>query len=344
MTLSINKIIDSLLAILGERQQEIVRQRYGLNERGEEKTLAALGDRYHITRERVRQIQNAALAALETAISKDPNWKSILNRCRKQLVDAGGVLKKDVFLQTLSSFLSGINHNQLNLMADASKAFYIHPADKNFYSFVYADKQSLQTASDFIDQWTNFLRNRKTEVLSGKYHSLLNSFIEHRKLKEEWVTNYLAISKKVSRNPYGDVGLTEWAEISPRTIRDRVYLVLKKKRTPLHFETIAQLVNSVFQDLRPASPPTVHNELIKDQRFVLVGRGIYGLREHGYEPGTALEVIRRILKKSGPLRPRDIILAVQKERFFKPNTILVNLQNKTHFVRRADGAYEVRKA
>jgi hypothetical protein len=120
--------------------------------------------------------------------------------------------------------------------------------------------------------------------------------------------------------------------------------VLKKKATPLHFRMIAQSINQAKFDDRTASAPTVHNELIKDNRFVLVGRGMYALAEQGYEPGTAREVIHRLLKKQGALRPRDVILAIQKERFFKPNTILVNLQNKNFFERMGDGTYRVREA
>jgi predicted Zn-ribbon and HTH transcriptional regulator len=140
------------------------------------------------------------------------------------------------------------------------------------------------------------------------------------------------------------MGLAEWAEIQPKTVRDRIYLALKKRGEPLHFRTIAQLINQPGVKVRPASAPTVHNELIKDGRFVLVGRGIYALAEHGYEPGTAKEVIQRVLKRQGPLRPRDVMLAVQKERLFKPNTILVNLQNKNHFRRQEDGTYKVRES
>ena len=94
----------------------------------------------------------------------------------------------------------------------------------------------------------------------------------------------------------------DWPEISPKTVRDKIYLVLKKNDEPLHFETIARRINEVkFDDGQKALGPTVHNELIKDDRFVLVGRGMYGLQERGYEPGIAREVIAKVLKEKGPL-------------------------------------------
>jgi predicted Zn-ribbon and HTH transcriptional regulator len=130
----------------------------------------------------------------------------------------------------------------------------------------------------------------------------------------------------------------------PRTIRDRIHLVLRKKKEPVHFTDIAHLINEAKLDDRIALASTVHNELIKDPRFVLVGRGMYGLAEHGHVPGTAQEVIARILKREGPLKSNEIIQAVQKERLFKHNTILVNLQNKGIFERQSDGRYTLREA
>lgn len=337
--------MNALLATLNDRQRDIIVGRYGLEKGKKTATLAALGARYKITRERVRQLEVGALKILKEKMLKDPAWTGIIARGKKHLKDSGGVAKSEAFLTELQSAAPGLNLNQLNLIVEATGSFGFRPESKNFHAFFYSDKTGLKSATGFLDQWTGFIKGRRDETLSGKYHQLLEDFIKRKGVKAGWAANYLGISKKVARNPYGDIGLTEWAEIGPRTIRDRVYLVLKKKKEPLHFRVIAQTINEVFANRhKRASAPTVHNELIKDSRFVLVGRGMYALREHGYEPGTAREVIRRVLRKNGPLRPREVVLAVQKERFFKPNTVLVNLQNKTHFLRRTDGAYEIREA
>jgi hypothetical protein len=154
---------------------------------------------------------------------------------------------------------------------------------------------------------------------------------------------YLGISKRIARNSYGDVGLRDWPEISPSTIRDKIYLVLKKKGEALHFEDIAKHINDAKFDSHKALVATVHNELIKDNRFSLVGRGIYGLTEHGYETGTAREAIANILKK-GPLQAEEVVAKVSDKHFFRENTILINLQNKSFFERTQDGRYKVRES
>ncbi|OGY98561.1 MAG: hypothetical protein A3A43_03025 [Candidatus Liptonbacteria bacterium RIFCSPLOWO2_01_FULL_56_20] len=341
--IAVTKIFNAFWDGLGDREKEIIVARFGLDKSGRMQTLAALGDRYGITRERVRQIEAAALSALRGKISESAACTEILEKSKRFLKESGGAAKKENLFQHHRTFAEGLGENQLAVLLEASGAFSLYPEDKDFWPFYYTDKASLRNATAFLGQWASFLGSKRDHVLSGRYGEYLESFLKRKGTSRAHAANYLSISKKIHKNPYGDIGLTDWAEIRPRTIRDRIYLVLKKQRDPLHFRAIARTINDVGFGGRKASPPTVHNELIKDERFVLVGRGIYALREHGYEPGTAKEVIKRVLTREGPLKPRDVILAVQKERFFKPNTVLVNLQNKAYFQRLQNGTYHVRE-
>lgn len=336
--------MNSLWEDLNDRQKEVLSGRFGLDKSGKPQTLAALGGRYKVTRERIRQIESSGVSMLRAKISANAAAQDILERAKKFLKDAGGVARTEALLAHIETFVEGMTENHLAVLTEATKAFHFYPADRNFHSFYYLDKPSLKAASSFVDQWAVFLRNKKEHVLGGKYEDFLNEFLKKKGAKREVAESFLGITKKIHRSPYGDFGLSEWTEILPRTIRDRVYLVLKKKKEPLHFRVIARTINEISFDKHQASAPTVHNELIKDERFVLVGRGMYALAEFGYEPGTAKEVIAKILKRHGPLKPREVILAVQKERFFRPNTVLVNLQNKNHFRRLQNGTYEIREA
>lgn len=342
--LQISKILDSLLGELNPRQKEVIISRFGLDRTGKPQTLAALGNHFGVTRERIRQIEASGLEFLRKKAVANPGCTEILEKGKKYLKDGGGISGKETLLNYLGSFVPGMTANHLALLLEAAGTFYFYPEDKHFKSFYYLDKPSFKALSAFINQWVSFLNDKKEEVLAGNYENFLEQFLKRKGVPKTQAVNYLSISKRIGTNPYNDTGLVEWPEIMPRTIRDRIYLVLKKIDKPLHFRTIAKTINEEKLGKRVASAPTVHNELIKDARFVLVGRGIYALAERGYEPGTAKEVIHRILKKHGPLRPREIILAVQKERFFKPNTILVNLQNKSFFERLSDGNYRVREA
>ncbi|MDZ7676793.1 MAG: sigma-70 family RNA polymerase sigma factor [Acidimicrobiales bacterium] len=55
--------VDTMLVGLDEREREVLRLRYGLD-RGEPRTLEAVGDHFHLTRERVRQIEAKAMSKL----------------------------------------------------------------------------------------------------------------------------------------------------------------------------------------------------------------------------------------------------------------------------------------
>jgi DNA-directed RNA polymerase delta subunit len=82
-------------------------------------------------------------------------------------------------------------------------------------------------------------------------------------------------------------------------VRDYAYLAVKKHGSPLHFREVAQLIEKMFH--RKAHIATTHNELIKDSRFVLVGRGMYALKEWGYTSGVVRDVIREVLREKGPM-------------------------------------------
>lgn len=336
--------MEPLLKGLTERQKAVLVGRFGLGPSGEKETLEAIGKKFDITRERVRQIESAALAMVAGSLRNLATVQSILKEGKRILQGSGGVMQKDAFIAALSAEFEGLTANYFNLLLAASKALQFRAEDDNFHAFYYLDKESFKKAETFLGQWIGLLKSKKNSILEGGYEDEFKNFAKEKKILPAHAEQYAALSKRIHRNSFGDIGLSDWPEVKPKTIRDRIYVVLKKQKQPVHFEDIAKLINDARLDARLAIASTVHNELIKDSRFVLVGRGLYGLSEQGYEPGTAQEVIARILKKHGPMKSPEIIQAVQKERLFKHNTILVNLQNKNLFQRGDDGAYKVREA
>lgn len=85
--------------------------------------------------------------------------------------------------------------------------------------------------------------------------------------------------KNLEQNKFGEWGEASWGEIKPKTVNDKIYLVLKHTKKPLHFTEIAEKINEVGFDKKKANPATVHNELILDERYYLASRGTYGLKE-----------------------------------------------------------------
>ena len=108
----------------------------------------------------------------------------------------------------------------------------------------------------------------------------------------------------------------------------------------LHFNEIAAAIKDSDFKRKDVTTQAIHNELIKDKRFVLIGRGIYALKEWGYKKGTVADVITDVLKKSGqPMHRDEIVKEVLKSRYVKETTILLNLQGKPQFKRVAKATY-----
>jgi RNA polymerase primary sigma factor len=61
--------VSDLLEALDDRERKIIFQRFGLDG-GKPKTLEEVGKEFEVTRERIRQLQNIALAKLRRALSK----------------------------------------------------------------------------------------------------------------------------------------------------------------------------------------------------------------------------------------------------------------------------------
>ncbi len=331
---NLSTIIKGLTDGLGDRQKEVLTRRFCLDGKGEALTLAELGNKYKVTRERIRQIEASALSEVRKRTNTEP-VRVILASIHKKLEKECGVASEDHLITLLKTdFGLNLNYDQLHFLLEAENKLSFFPEDKEFHSFWYADAGALQNAKNVINKVHKSFSLAKEDTLSKNSYAGLGT-------QEK---SCLTLSKKFDFNVYGDFGLTDWQEVSPKTVRDRAYLVLKKAEKPVHFREIAMLIQNKKFDGKKVHASTVHNELIKDERFVLVGRGVYALTDQGFEPGTTKEVIERILKNNGALDSREIVKLVRSERQFKENTILLNLQNKKYFTRASDGRYKLNEA
>ena len=159
---------------------------------------------------------------------------------------------------------------------------------------------------------------------------------------KETARRWLDLSVCLMRNPLGEWGRQSAPGIKLKNIRDHAYIVMKRHGSPMHFREVAKAIEKTFG--KKAHQATTHNELIKaSDRFVLVGRGLYALKEWGYRAGHVLDIIKYNLKEKGPMTQEEIIKAVSKERHVKRNTILVNLQNNAAITKQKDGRYALAK-
>ncbi len=338
----------AFFASLGSRERDVLRGRFGLDG-NEPMTLQAIGDRYGITRERVRQIEAGALLELRRSASEHPYVRRITDAAVKELRSQGGVTREDSLLANLKQVLADRSAdvmfgNVVRFVLEFSKKFsFYRDSGADWHSYWYLSKEDRRKAEAFVSNVIAKAKAEKNKILSGNFPATLATQAKAAKLPAAVAENFVSLSKSFVRGPFGEAGLAEWAEVNPKTARDWAYAVLKREGKPLHFSDLSRIIGSHRKDKR-TNLQTIHNELIKDDRFVLVGRGLYGLREHGYIAGTAREIICHFLSKNGPLHPSEVVRLVREQRMLKDATILINLQSRKHFTCLEDGRYSVREA
>jgi hypothetical protein len=343
MTFNYPQICQSFLKDLPERQKELILRRFGLVT-GQRETLESIGKSYGITRERVRQIEADGMNRLkrpEILRITSPLFDYFQDYLKRQ----GGLKREDILLENLGKDKF---KPQVFFLLILGESFFGYKETKEFYPFWTINQELIPFFQKLINETIEIFQKELKPLLKKEFLEvkLKDSKISlEKKIDSQFVLSSLEISKKIEENPFGEIGLVNWPEINPRGVKDRAYLVLKKEKKPLHFQEITEKINQLkFYSEKPTLIQTVHNELIKDQRFVLVGRGIYALGEWGYEPGQVKDVIFKILRETEkPLTKEEILGKVLKQRMVKENTILLNLANKKYFLKNPQGKYQIKE-
>jgi hypothetical protein len=328
----------TLLAVLPERARDVLEKRYGLNKDGKTFTLEAIGQSYGITRERVRQIENYGIQSIQKSEVYKKHYDLFLEM--QKLIDelGGGLIAEHVLLDELST--DPVVRNHLYFVLIVGDTFYKSKENPHYAHRWYTEHKMADEVEKALRSVRKGLKRdeliSEQEIISRFKAELVHMATDHN---EEVLMRWLKISKQIGQNPLGDWGPSDSPNIRVKGIRDYAYLAVKRHGSPMHFKEVAGNIKELFG--HNAHIATTHNELIKDARFVLVGRGLYALSEWGYSAGVVKEVLREILETEGPLSREEIIDKVRKERYVKDNTILVNLQDSNLFKKLANGTYTI---
>lgn len=328
---NIESIFQTVLNSLSEKEKNVITRRVGMN--GEKETLQSIGNSFKpaITRERVRQIEDAGIRKIGRII-KATELTFIQDQAKHFIGLHGGVMTKDKLINTLikeSNISSDMNHSILEVIIhsdyDIAKSkpklgvktyFYLPSLNKKLIDPVHKEAiKILARKKDVVDR--KELYAWIAEGLKGKVQGLSPVVID----------SVLDVFEDIIKGEETLVGLTKWKILNPKTLKDKAIYVLKKERVPMHFIDISNKITSYLWEKVKVN--TIHNELIRNEEFVLIGRGIYALKEWGFKPGTVLDVIIEVLKKNnGPMSTENIVAKVLKVRNVKKTTIYMNLQNK----------------
>lgn len=369
------EIIDNLFGELSARERDVIVRRYGLHGQGKEtlENIGSVHQLTRERIRQIESASIKKLQQLKNLEKYISNLKNVIYQLLEEhggLMEREYMLETLVNFSIngfkVESENKAIHKNYLNFLITKllHKEFEEGLDSKHFkesYRLKFKDIDHLQElAEELIEHIKNAKKVFKTDELIEKIQEF-ESFIKHKEKfridgsidisailandfftensesinKNKTIYSILRASKKIEQNKFGHWGIHNWREISPKTINDKIYLIFKARKKPMHFVDIANQINEINFDSKKANPATVHNELILDNKYVLVGRGLYGLKEWGFKNGTVSDVIEEIFEENAfsPLTRDEIIDKVLKKRMVKKATIVLALMNRNKFAR-----------
>jgi len=330
--IDLKKVIFDMIEEIPERPRSVIIKRFNLDGEGV-RTLDKIGKNYGITRERVRQIETEAISKLKK-VGRKHNIDFIFEYTKIKIESQGGVISEEKLIDILFEDESNgdINKHISLLILSLNDRIKVAKESKAYKKIYYYEVESLDRFKNIVERLETYLLENQSNITFDVMKEILHQD-GYLNISKEYLKSYLDSNKVVLDNILGEWGHMQWTHIKPRSVRDKAYLTLKKNKKPLHFVDITKKINKIWDSNKKANNQTVHNELIKDDRFVLVGRGIYALSEWGYKPGTVLDVLREIFNETDKkeMSQNEIIECVLEKRKVKKNTIILNLQNKSFF-------------
>ena len=324
---------DILDTVEREREREIIARRFGLYDRRE--TLEQIGELLGITRERVRQLEKAIMIRLRLAAEDDlPHIAAIEKHFIRHLHDLGRVAKVQDLTIRVTPDANETTRAHVAFIAEiAPRLTVVEENDRYHHAVGIKEHGTDDQIKQHVDTIVGAIKKSGEPLTIDELHAKTDH--DH----PNHVRALASVSKDLAHLKE-KWGLTKWPTVNPKNIRDKIYVILQENTKPMHFSDIAKAIKDSDFRRKDVTTQAIHNELIKDGRFVLIGRGIYALKEWGYNKGTVADIITDILKKEGgPLHRDEIVKRVLKHRQVKETTILLNLQGKARFKRVAKATY-----
>jgi hypothetical protein len=306
--------------------------------------LENIGQQFSVTRERIRQIEKIALGKLRRTVQTTK--LNVVNEvATKVLTENGGVILETKLVSEILNVIKSKDNVDAHIIKLALNinSLILKAEKTNVYNPFWRLKDiDLSLIDSVINLGIKVLRKKGDVISDSKLIVQIRQQLGEQasSCSDPMLVSSLEVDKRIKRMSEG-FGLMEWRHINPKSIRDKAYIVLKREKKPLHFVEIANKITEAGFDKKVVTTQAVHNELIRYEQFVLVGRGLYTLKEFGYDKGTVADVIETLLKKKSPMTKQEIMDGVLKQRHVKKGTISLNLQKNPQFVRVGRAVYKL---
>jgi hypothetical protein len=226
ITYNYKEVVEQILKELRrDRDRQIIARRFGFG-MSRRQTLEKIGGDFDITRERVRQIEKAAIAKMRASGSAEIARAGEL--LRAIVADQGGITPTPDVATIIGATESDIPY--IVFLALLSPGIELIEEDDDLRQAVslapiYARSQVIQLINETISTVKDYAKPITLAKLSNKLPSQLETIT---------LEQLMRVSKKLAYFD-GKWGLITWPEVNPKSIRDKTYLVLSRHGRPLHF-------------------------------------------------------------------------------------------------------------
>lgn len=323
-----------ILSNLTEKERTIVSRRIWLDWNKE--TLQDIGNSYNITRERVRQIEEVAIKKLWRIIKSTELW-AIQDESEKILRMHGWLLTRDKLISAIIREMkldANVNANIIEMIIQSNFNISKSKPQLGYRTHFFFPDIQKKLVNEIHKEILKILKKKNDVMESASLYEMIkvNLFAQFNKLETVLLDSISDVFWDIVKWEQKFIWLEKWKILNPSTLKDKAIYIMKKEKTPLHFVDLTNLISNHFWE--PVKVATIHNELIRNNEFVLIGRWIYVLKEWGYRPWTVIDVIVDILAKiKTPLSTDDIVAKVLKTRRVKISTVYMNLQNRKYIQR-----------
>ncbi len=342
----VTKSFEMVLENLSDKEQMVIEKRIWVS--WERETLQSIGNSFEkpITRERVRQIENSGIKKIGRVVKSSILWQ--IQEKALELIDMHwGVMLRDKIVNTIIKELqisSDVNAGIIEIIIQSDFEIVKSKPKNGTSTFFYKQKISPKLIIAIHSEAIKILRKKKDVMGMDELYSLIANRFAPKGLTVEktLIDSSLEVFEDIVKWEETLIGLTRWKILNPKTLKDKTVYVMNKEKIPMHFIDIANKITEHLGDTVKVN--TIHNELIRNNNFVLIGRWIYALKSWGFVAGTVLDVIVWVLEKTWePMNTDDIAKEVLKTRDVKKTTIYMNLQNKKVIERVWRNFYQLKK-
>lgn len=296
------EVIETTLLRSGDRRSSILTKRMGLSRGESRRTLEAIGREFHLTRERVRQIVDAALKLILRNLKtcRPDVYENVLN-----LIQAHGVVSLDEVTTAIPNLGSSMVFDEkasvrMLLIANRGEFQRLDPSGN-----VWGSKELTLEFSKVL--------KAAHAVLKGIPMPCEHVSLEVARSLRQFEDGKIRAIQKLLLSPSGQFRVEVSADgpilhpprqTSPDRRRAFIYAYIKEQGVPVHIQEIFSALQDSEPELIPDSPTrraaiqTITNSIDRDDRFAWAGMSTWGLREWGYVSrgksvaAAALELLR----------------------------------------------------